>query len=313
MKPRPIAKRLEGVDVPLLTSLELLLETRNVTAAAKKLRVSQSAMSHTLRRLRELLEDPLLVRGARGMVLTPRAQALLAPLRDCLREVSRVFEPTPPFEAATTRQHFRISATDFLALRLAPGLATIAQREAPGALLSIHSVPAQSYREQLERGELDLMIGGALLPKPDSLMCRELGKEPMACAVRRGHPRIRGKLTLEQYLREHHLLVTPEQRDRRGIVDVLLDQLGERRHVAMCVASFLVAPHVLASTDLLLTAPLALLELYARPLELVLAPPPLEIEAFAVHQLWHSRSHVDPAQRWLREAVARSWVNPTGD
>lgn len=309
--PKPLASSapspLAGLELQVLVVLDLLLELRNVTEVAKRLRVSQSAMSHTLRRLRAVFDDPLLVRGRAEMALTPRAQALREPLRSCLRELEALFA-AEGFDPKKSTARFRISATDFLASRFAPRLVRELQEQAPRVSIELKSVPLQQYAGQLERGELDLMIAGVLVPTHLGLMRKELGIEEMACAVRRGHPRVQGELTLAQYVRESHLLFTPAQQHDKGVVDQELERLGLRRSIAMYVTSFLLAPHVVAESDLVLTAPRSLLETYAALLGLQLFAPPLELEAFPVRMLWHERAHADAAQAWLRAAVQRAFA-----
>jgi DNA-binding transcriptional LysR family regulator len=306
---RAATPSLAGLDLQLLVALQLLLDSRSVTVTARKLRVSQSAMSHTLRRLRLTFDDPLLVRGQGGMVLTARAAALREPLQGCLDLLAHLTKEPRRFDPASTRAAFRIAASDFLAFRFAPTLAAILEREAPGAQLEIKQVAIEGYPRLLETGELDVMVGGSLLPQPPGLRCRELATEPMGCVVRARHPRIGAELTLAQYVAERHVLVTPTQRDNRGVVDSHLEQLGLRRTVGVCVTSFLLAPHVVSRTDLILTAPRTLLEAFALPLGLRLLAPPVELAAFAVRMLWHERAHLDSAQDWLRGAVARAYGN----
>lgn len=300
-----------GLELQQLITLKLLLETRSVTLTAQKLRVSQSAMSHTLRRLRQVFEDELLVRGRGGMVLTPRAEALHEPLLRCLHELEDLMRAPRTFEPSRTQQMFRIGTTDFLALQFAPRLAGLAQREAPGARFEVKPAAYSHYARMLETGDLDVIVGSNL-PEHMGLIGRDIGCEEMACAVRSGHPRIQGPIGLPDYVRESHVLVTPAQKDHRGVADQRLDQLGLHRHVAMFVTSFLVAPHIVLGSDLLLTAPRSLLELYAAPFGLAIHPPPIELGTFQVRMRWHERTDGDPAQRWLRQAVVRAYRGDRG-
>lgn len=297
---------LAGLDLNLLIALQTLLDTGSVTRAAEKLGVSQSAMSHTLRRLRDMFGDPLLVRSRTGMVFTERAEDLRAPLAACLRDLQRLVQPAREFDPRESTREFVVSATDFISLLFLPQLVALLQRDAPGIQLRMSLAPAHEYGQMLERGDLDLTVGGSLLQDYPGLMRRELKREPMLCAARREHPRVRGALTLEAYLQERHLLVAPASGGGRGIVDELLAERGLQRTVAVCVPSFLIAPHVLAESDLLLTAPRALIEAYVEPFGLQTLTPPLEIPPFPIRMLWHERAHVDPAARWLRAAVLRA-------
>jgi DNA-binding transcriptional LysR family regulator len=300
--------QLSDLDLNLLVALHALLATANVTKAAHRIGISQSAMSHTLRRLREMFGDPLLVRGRNGMVLTPRAEEIQKPLFSSLVELQRIIRHEQTFDPAQSTREFVVAATDFLQLLFLPQLTGMLSREAPGLQLRIRTIPVRQYPAILESGEIDLMIGSTLLPEAPGIMRREVGRERMVCVTRRGHPCVGDKLSLEVYTSLSHILISPAGSSGPGLVDVELAKLGKRRRIAVYLASFLIAPWVVASSDYILTAPQRVVETYCEMLDLQIHEMPLELATLPITVLWHEKSHLDPARKWMREAIARAFV-----
>lgn len=291
-----------ALDLNLLVVLEALLAERNVTRASRRLGLSQPATSHALGRLRDLFDDPLLLRTPRGMQPTARAEELAPLVHDALAAVRRTLDSSAPFDPAATERTFNVLTADQSAFVLLPALLAELGRAAPRAAVAVRPVAVADAEARLADGSLDLAIG--LLSERPGLHRQRLFHERFVCVARKGSPAARGRLTLDRYCSLSHLLVTPSGQPG-GIVDTRLGELGRKRHVALFVSTFLVAPHVIASTDLVWTAPLRIAETYARHLPLVLKPGPLALDGFTVWQLWHERSERDPAHRWFREAVAR--------
>ncbi|WP_437738166.1 LysR family transcriptional regulator [Sorangium sp. So ce1335] len=300
------ARELAALDLNLLVVLDTLLAERHVTRAAARLGMTQPACSHALGRLRRALGDPLLVRGARGAMLpTPRAEALAPGLRAALRGLASAVRGEPRFEPATARRTFRLAAGDYAELVLLPPLLSLLAGEAPG--VHVWMMPLALTREevvaQLASGAVDVVIGPPRRGWPEGLYVRPLFEERFRCVVRRDHPAARRRLTLDRYCALSHLLVAP--RGTPGsLVDDALTALGRSRRIAAAVPHFLVAPHVVAATDLMATLGARLVDATAAPLGLTVLPPPLELAGFSLAMIWHERTHHDPAHRWLRDQVA---------
>jgi len=288
-------------NLNLLVALAALIEEANVTRAAARVGVTQSAMSHSLRELRALLGDQLLVRGPRGMLLTPRAEALRGPLRRGLGELERVVAGKVGWSPATEARVFRIGAGDYLSVRLVPPLLERLGREAPGVDLDVRAADLPRSAALLESGELDVLTGLGTGDLP-GLRRRALISDRFACLVRAGHPQLRGRLDLDLYCRLPHVLISPRG-DSGSVVDSALEQLGRRRRVALRVPYFLVAPLVVARSDMILTAPAHLARELAAHYPLQLLPAPLELPGFTLHLIWHERFDDDPAHRWLRDTM----------
>lgn len=293
---------LAAVDLNLLRALDALLAERHVTRAAARLGVTQSAASHALARLRELLGDPLLVRGPGGALLpTPRADELGPVVRRALGELAAAWRGAA-FDPATAVRTFHLGAGDYAELVLLPGLVARLARLGPRLDLFVHPVP-EDIPGVLARGELDAILAPA---RARDLVAggfqRHLFDESFTTAVRADHPSAGGRMTLDRFCALDHLLVAP--RGTAGsFVDDALAALGRRRRVALAVPHFLIVPHVIAATDLVVTVASRLAAAFAETHRLVLRPPPVELAGFPIHLLWHERTAADAGQRWLRDQI----------
>jgi len=305
------AGNLHRIDLNLLVALDALARERSVTKAAERAGVTQSAMSHTLRRLRELFDDPLLVRGRGGMVLTPRAEALSVPLRSGLISLGRVLAEPRPFEPEHTSRTFRIVSPDLFDALVLPTLLQRLTQQAPGVDLAVVPMPKR-LSDSLETGDVDLAIYPVLLdPHPfdlgtqvdPELQSRTLFRDSFRCFVRSDHPVIKGrrKLTLEAYTQLDHILVSPGG-EGPGVVDRILHAQGLDRRIALRVPHFATALEVTAQSDLVLTAPSSLSKCSVAT-TLASRPAPLDLPEHAITMIWHPRFTEDPAQRWLRELM----------
>ncbi len=292
---------LHQLSLHQLHVLLTLLEEQSVSGAARRLGVTQPAVSHALRNLRENLDDPLLVAGARGMVLTPRASELLGPLRRSLRELGLLLGGAPSFDPATARRTFVVAAWDGLALDLLPDLLTRLGSEAPGVDLDVRPAPPAGSGPGLEDGTLDLALEVRPRERP-GLKQRRLYEDSFVCLARRDHPDVGERLDLETFLRLPHALISP-QGEGSGVVDRCLAELGHTRRVALRIRYFLAAPLVVARSDLLLTAPRRLGEAMAQQAPLRLLEPPLPLPGFTTSLVWHERADQDPGHRWLRDLL----------
>jgi len=294
--------RLAGIDLNLLTSLDVLLDEKNVTRAARRLGVSQPAVSHNLRRLRELLGDPLLVRTPRGMQATPRALELRPAVRLALETAEAVLQPAPRFDPATADRTFVLTMVDQAAFQLMPALVDRLARTAPGiALRLVPPRDADQLGAAIADGDLELAVG-FFTDAPAGIITEPLWAEGFACVWRRGGRGTRGPFDLERYLARSHLVVAP--RGRPGsLVDDLLARHGRSRRIAVTVPHFLLAPAIVATSDLVWTAPAGLARAFAALYPLAVRPPPLAIPGFTIAMRWHVRLDRDPGLAWLRATL----------
>ncbi|MCB9544808.1 MAG: LysR family transcriptional regulator [Myxococcales bacterium] len=290
---------LESLNLNLLVTLDALLEARSVTAAARRLGLTQSAVSHALGRLRALLGDAVLVRTPAGMVPTPRAAALEAPLRRALLGLHHlVFEP-PGFDPGASTRTFRVATSDLFAVFLAPVVAR-SRADAPGVDLDIVGSGADPF-EGLESGAVDVAIG-VNAPGAERFLRLVLLRERFVCLVRTDHPEVGEALDLDTFCRLPHALISPSGRGG-GAVDAALAQVGRSRRIALRIKFFLAAPFALARSDLILTAPSRLAQELAAALPLRIVEPPLALPDFDLCLFFHERLRDDPGHRWLRGMV----------
>lgn len=299
------AIELTSFNLNLLLALDGLLTERSVTAAARRVGVTPSAMSHSLSELRELLADPLLVRSGRSMLLTPRAQSLVAPLHKLLGDAERLLRGGTSFEPMTAERRFVIAAPDFLATLLLPPLLEAIEREAPRVSLEIVPSVRRGNAWLLEAGDLDLALG-AVVEEAPGIRRMDLCTEGFSCAARKGHPHIRGALDLDTYVEVPHLLITLGDDSAPTWIDEALAKVGRKRRVAARTRYFMSAPLVLARSDLLLTGPSMLIRYFAELVSLQILAPPIELPTYPEEAYWHERFDADPAHAWLRELVRQT-------
>ena len=292
------APELAHVNLNQLVALDALLELRNVRRAAERLGVTQSATSHTLRQLRVLLDDPLLVRSGNRMLLTPRAERLVDPLRDALLRVQAVLDARGGFDPATSTRHFTLAASDAATVVVVPRLLDALAEQAPGLALDVVTVERAQVAPSLEAGAIDL----AITPVPSQaggLQGGRLYPSSFAVLACQDNVAIGPRLDLSTYCRLPHVLVALADRGP-GLVDRALEQRGRSRRIAVRVPYFLAAPAMITGSERLLTAPRDAAEYFVRHHPLRLLDPPLPLPRGEVSMIWHERFERDPAHRWLR-------------
>ena len=294
---------LRRLDLNLLLVLHTVLETRNVTAAARRLNMSQPAVSRAIGRLRNVFDDPLFSKGAGGVVATPRAEALSDSIAALLADIEAAVG-APEFEATTTTRVFRIATTDYGALAVVPALAADLSVAAPRAGIAVVPFGPDAFRS-LSAGEIDLVLYTED-PVPAGLSSSMLFDEDYASLVRQGHPVLEGgrlDVDLDAFLAFPHILVTVLG-GRTGGVDVGLAGLGRTRRVAVSVPYFATAALIAARSDLILTLPRKAIERLAEPHKLVVFKAPVVIEGYNYRMIWHPRSRRDRGHKWLMDRVA---------
>jgi len=289
-------------DLGLLLTLDALLQEVSVTRAARRLGLSTPGTSHALARIRRRLGDPILVRAGRQMVLTPRAERLRPHVRSLVEEASRVLRPPGPFVPRTLAHTFTVFATDHALLVLGRAVDRLVRTEAPQVSLRFLPAVADDWLA-LREGSADLSVR---LPElvPPEFRSRPLLTEPFVCVVRRGHPRVRSRLTLAQYLGLEHLVVAPD--GKAGQVDEVLAARGLERRIRRTLPCMDVALRIVAETDYVLTVSGSAATAAAVALDLRILPPPLALEPTALQLLWHPRLDNEPANAWLRDVFVRA-------
>jgi DNA-binding transcriptional LysR family regulator len=287
---------LNSLDLNLLVALDALLREASVSRAAMRIGLSQPAASHALQRLRDLIGDPLLVRSGARMELTPRAQALRAPLAQALDQVRGLFMPDD-FDAARSERQFRLMMPDLAVELLMPPLMAKITRAAPNVRIDVvpWRGPAIFTAEFARTIDLVISIGDAF----KGFHRQRLYTDSDALAVRRGHP-TGAKLKLrEAFLNARHVAVVIRGQSE-DLIDTWLRAKGIERRVALVVSGYLEALHVAARTDLVAFVPRRLIGALSKQLALAAIAPPFDPgidEQFMFHP---TRAQMDPGSVWLR-------------
>ncbi|MEM1414091.1 MAG: LysR family transcriptional regulator [Myxococcota bacterium] len=292
-----------GLDLNLLLALHALLEEEHVTHAAERFGRTQSAMSRSLARLRDLLGDPLLVRTRRGMRPTARALALRDPVRRLVADAAAIVGGGFAFEPRTARRTFTISCADATETLLMPALLGVLATEAPGVDVRTRR-ESRFTEEQLELGQLDLaVVPAGALSESSALRTQRLYRNRFVSIARKGHPALRKEgLDLATYCALPHALSAPLGTPG-SVVDDALRLQGRSRRVAYAGPGFLAVGHVVAQSDLIATLPERSARHLAAYLPLRVFPVPVPLAPFAIHQQWHERRHHDPGHVWLRSRI----------
>jgi DNA-binding transcriptional LysR family regulator len=289
------------IDLNLLVALDALLDERNVTRAAARLGYTQPTISGMLTRLRDLFGDPLFIRAQRGMLPTPRAQALAAPLKQVLAD-SRRLVAREAFDPARAEMTFAISSNDYMQHALLVPFVKVLRREASRVRMAVVPAIIEGVGEALARGQIDLAITIPEFAMSD-LPSRLLYRERYVVAVRPQHPLARrGAMTIESFCSYDHILVSPTGGSFDGPTDRALARLRRQRIVRYSVPSFLLMLELLLTDDLIALAPSRLLRGYNKRLSVL--RPPVDVPGFDVIAVWHPRVDKDVAHRWLRSRLA---------
>jgi DNA-binding transcriptional LysR family regulator len=292
-------------DFPLLVSLDILLEERNVTKAAKRLNVSQPALSTQLSKLRDIFDDRLLVPSdnGRGMVPTERGLEIQERLRVSLDGLKDALQHQNYFDPKTSKRKFVIATNDsvFTILGLTV-MAEVLNQKNSNLQMSVIPPYEQYLNERMAQGEIDLYIGD-MNKMPESLKMRYLMKDRFLMAQRKEHPRGISKPSLADYCKLSHVVVS-QKADFVTSIDHILASLTCQRNVVVSVSSYNQVALVLSNSDCVTTLPSQLLNRYESSLDLIDVP--FEIPAFELAMAWHPRVHEDASNVWLRKQFIKA-------
>ncbi|RBP11931.1 LysR family transcriptional regulator [Roseiarcus fermentans] len=301
---------LAALDLNLLPALEALLRRRNVTHAAAEVGLSQPAMSRALARLRDVFDDPLLVRAGGGLAPTPAALALAPKVAAALEGLRGLFR-VPVVDPARLERTIRLAAADAQTILIVPRVASRLEREAPGVDLVVSTI-GRDIMARMEQGEVDLCFATAATPLPPGAASETLADDRLALVMRRGHPGADRDWALADYARYRHATVSFFG-DGVSEIDARLGAAGVERRVALTTPHFMATVAAVAGSDLVTTISAAFARRFASPLGLVLKPPPFD-DALVLTVVSTRAGAADPALRWfrtlLREEAAVAYRAP---
>jgi DNA-binding transcriptional LysR family regulator len=295
------------LDLNLLIVLDALLSDQSVSRAAKRLRVTQPAISLSLRKLRAFFEDELFIRTAAGMRPTAYAEHLRESVRRAIELIDVEIVKPRKFDPATTKRNFRICTSDAGEVAFLPAILARLREHAPDAAVHCVSLPPDRLSTAMESGEVDIAIGYF----PDLITAnfyrQRLHEDPFVCLVRADHPIIRDTISVEQFLEVGHAIVSHEGREQ-DVFEKLMIEMRLKRRIQVRLAHLLSVPILIATSDLIAIVPRAVAAPYANLSELKLIEPPVKIPPIELKQYWHGRVHHEPAIVWLRTLVADQFL-----
>ncbi|MEO8837348.1 MAG: LysR family transcriptional regulator, partial [Herbaspirillum sp.] len=288
-------------DLNLFIVFEAIFTLGSITAASRSLNLSQSAVSHSLARLRTLFDEPLFERNSKGMAPTQLARMLIVDVRSALQSMECTLQKTVHFDLSTTQRQFTIAMGDpFDSLMLPPLMERIGPA-APGIEVEAIFSRRRQVEAALLEGSLDMAVD-VMIPTSSDIVQAPVLSEPLVVLARRDHPEIQGSIDFDTYLKQSHIQVSSRRRGL-SIEDHSLRRSGLTRRVSVRCQHYAAACHIVSQTNMLMTMPrsFALLTNQSFHNQMLAAPfPSLRLELFLY---WHVRSDNDAAARWLREQI----------
>jgi DNA-binding transcriptional LysR family regulator len=297
------------LDLNLLRVFDAIMTEQNLTRAASRLAMTQPAVSNALRRLRDALNDELLIRTAHGVKPTPRAEALWPAIRHALSELEEAIAPEQNFDISNAQTTFRMAMADATATLWLPALVRSIEREAPNLTIRMVPLTTREPRPMLLRGDIELAVGffpgvTTQLAAGQGVSVSPIRHEQLysgsyACVMRKDHPLADKELTVDAYCSAKHLLVSFSGR-ANGLVDEALARVGRERRIMITVNQFFTAGRVVATSDLLTVLPRHLIASTGITGSLITKDLPFDLPKVHIDMLWHERDTRGPAHKWLR-------------
>jgi DNA-binding transcriptional LysR family regulator len=302
------------LDLNLLPIALALYDELNVSRAARRLGMSQPAVSKALRRLRETFDDPLFVRGPGGIVPTPRAHALAQGARPHLRHLQEDLLQEEHFDPSTSTRPIVLGLSDIAEMAFLPSILDYVRVHAPKSAVSTVTVPDAQLADALAKGEVDVAAGFFPALAQRNFRQRRLSRHGFACLLRAGHPLWKRRLPLSAYLAADHVVIRRAGRSQE-VLERFLERRRIRRKVAMYTSNVLSVPFVVMDTDLVATLPYAVVTRFASITStLAAALPPFDL-TYELKLHWHRRFDNEPRSVWLRDQLAavfkdHQWLEP---
>lgn len=297
-----VTMALNRLDLNLLHVFDTIYREGSLTRASRILHLTQPAVSHSLGRLREHFGDPLFVRQGNQMVPTPTARRLAEVVRPGLGQIQGALNQFHAFEPGAQHKIFNLGLRDVLESTFLPPLIADLARF-PRIEVNSQRIARREMEGQLAGGKLDFAVD-VLLPVGEHTGHEHLHKDELIVVARRRHPLASGGITLENYLKARHVLVS-SRNEGPGIEDFELSRLGYQRNIALRCQHYFAGCRVAASTDLLVTMPATYASLLSTQLPVEILPAPAQMPSLDVHLYWHRPYEREPALLWMRECLHR--------
>jgi len=291
-----------SIDLNLLSVFQEVYRERQISAAARRLGLTQSAVSNALARLRRTFGDELFVRTAHGMQPTPLAQQMAEPIGAAMVQVALALSQRSRFDPATSGRRFTLAMTDVGEVYFMPVLIERCRAVAPNVEIASIRANGLTLKDDMETGRVDLAIG-AFEDVSEALYHRALFRQPFVSMFRKDHPLAKGKVDLQRFVAAPHLIVDAAQSpyDR---INGLLEKAGVTAGARFRVPHFTAVPYIVSTSELVVTVPQKLAESAASPFGLKWIEPPLALPTLQTNVFWHRRFNHDPGIQWLRGLIA---------
>ncbi|RDK05493.1 LysR family transcriptional regulator [Cupriavidus lacunae] len=290
-------------DLNLIRTFVAIYETRSVSAAAKRLNVTQPSVSYALNRLRDVLNDPLFTRTRDGMVPTFNATQLFHSFRSALDSIEVAISATRQFDPQRSKRSFRLALSDLGELYFLPLLVRELKRIAPQVGLEIVQMDSELIGDWLQTGSVDAAVGNVQLAGGRARK-KTIFTESYSCLLSASHPTIGDTLSLAEFVAAEHVVVAPFT--GHHLVEDVMSEMGLTRKVALRVPHFTSLVAVIASTDLLLTLPTRIANAFAMDGRMRVLPLPLPIPSFDVNLYWYPHAEDSTAQQWFCDTISRA-------
>ncbi|MFK4442383.1 DNA-binding transcriptional LysR family regulator [Caballeronia udeis] len=292
---------LQDIDLNLLVVFNELLRQRRVSAVAGTLGISQPAISNALNRLRKILGNELFIRTSKGMIPTPFAETLAEPIGYALGTIHNTLNAPSTFDPASSTRAFTVAMTDIGEIYFLPALMEKLAKVAPGVTTSTVRNQADTLRDEMEKGQVDLGVG--FLPDlKTGFFQRRLFRQRYVCIFRKGHPVAKTGMSLKAFSEAEHVSIIAEGTGH-GMVDSAIQRAGVGRHIRLRVPHFVAVGHILQTTDLIAVVPEAYAMKTLAPFGLEAVACPVKIPDIVINVLWHARNHREPSNQWLRQLI----------
>ncbi|TDY42890.1 LysR family transcriptional regulator [Paraburkholderia rhizosphaerae] len=289
-----------AMDLNLLAVFDEIYTHRNLTRAAEVLGVTQSALSHSLRKLRLAFHDELFVRKGMSMEPTTRADALRLPVRRIMETLSSEVLSVSQFSPASAQREFSLAMVDMAEVVFLPPLMRRLKSHAPACTLRTRRMPTENIADALDTGTVELALGNVMLSR-DSIYRQMLFQHDYVVLAWKRHPRLRSRISWDDFQREEHVVVTSGSDEH--LKATLLEPRGIHRKAFVHVGGFLSVPWLIRGTDLIATVPTRLSEDLATAADVMQFCLPEPATPYGLFSLWHARQHNDPGHRWLRQTI----------
>ncbi len=288
---------LHRIDLNLFAVFDAIYTAGSLTKAADVLCITQPAVSNSLARLREMLNDPLFVRTGHSMTPTPVAQNIIVPAREALGLLRKSVQQSHIFEPEISTKAFNFASRDLLEVSIMPRLMARLQHTSPNITLTNYEIARSQVVSSMASGNLDFFADASTFTDIH-LEKKRIAKDRFVVLARKNHPLIQNELTMDTFMKLGHINVS-NRKAGAGPVDIALDKIGKKRKIVMRGQHFLAVPSAISKTDLIACLPYHLAKHY----DLAMYEIPFEIPELEYFLYWHVSADHDSAHKWMREQI----------